>query len=307
MSSSITLWAAALVLVVSSCGSTPQADDVGLVDLSQRDTVPSVADVELAPLRIAVAAIISPEGTVDSYGDLADYLGTRLDRPVEIVQRRTYAEVNDLVAGNEVDLAFVCTSAYVAGRADFGMQLLVIPEIGGERVYRSRMIVPAGSNVASLADLRGRVFAFTDPISTTGTVYPTYLVREIGETPGAFFGRTFFTYGHDRAIQAVADGIADGAAVHSVVLDHAFQRDPALLNLVKIIHESPAFGMPPVVVSPQLPPRQEEELRAVLMNMSVDPAGKEILTELGIDQFAQAKDGDYDGVRSLIATVEGGP
>jgi phosphonate transport system substrate-binding protein len=303
----ITLRVVALVLVGSSCGSAPQADAIGFVDLSQRDAVPSVADVEVAPLRIAVAAIISPEGTVDSYRDLADYLGNRLDRPVALVQRRTYAEVNDLVARDEVDLAFVCTSAYVAGRADFGMELLVVPEIGGERVYHSQVIVPAGSNVTRVADLRGQVFAFTDPISTTGTVYPTYLVQQMGETTGTFFGRTFFTYGHDRAIQAVAEGIADGAAVDSVVLDHAFRRDPALLDLVKVIHESAAFGMPPVVVSPQLSPRREAELRALLLGMSVDPAGKEILTELGIDQFAPANDGAYDGVRSLIGAVEGGP
>jgi phosphonate transport system substrate-binding protein len=296
-----------LLFAVASCGSTPPGDHVGFVDLSQRQPVPFAADAELAPLRIAVAAIISPQGTIDSYRGLADYLGARLDRPVELVQRRTYAEINDLVARNAVDLAFVCTSAYVAGHEESGMELLAVPEIGGESVYHSRVIVPAGSEATSVADLRGQVFAFTDPMSTTGTVYPTYLVQQMGETPGAFFGRTFFTYGHDRAIEAVAGGIADGAAVDSLVLDHAFRRDPALRDLVKVIHESAVFGIPPVVVSPQLPPRHELELRELLLGLTVHPTGKKILAELGVDHFVPANDGDYDGVRSLIAAVEGGP
>jgi len=299
------LWATATILALASCGSTPRGEHVGFIDLSQRQPVPFAADVELAPLRVAVAAIISPQGTVDSYQGLADYLADQLDRPVELVQRRTYAEVNDLVARNAVDLAFVCTSAYVAGHDEFGMELLVAPEIEGKSVYHSQVIVPAASSATSIADLRGQVFAFTDPMSTTGTVYPTYLVQQLGETPAVFFERTFFTYGHDRAIEAVASGIADGAAVDSLVLDHALRRDPALAHLVKVIHESAAFGIPPVVVAPQLPPRQELELRDLLLNLALDPAGEQVLVELGIDHFVEADDGDYDGVRSLVAAVDG--
>ena len=51
----------------------------------------------MAPLRVAVAAVISPRGNVDSYTPLLTYLGQKLNRPVEMVQRRTYAEVNDLL------------------------------------------------------------------------------------------------------------------------------------------------------------------------------------------------------------------
>jgi ABC-type phosphate/phosphonate transport system substrate-binding protein len=45
---------------------------------------------------------------------MLDYLSAKLERPVELVQRRTYTEVNDLIAKEGVDVAFVCTSVYVA-------------------------------------------------------------------------------------------------------------------------------------------------------------------------------------------------
>lgn len=147
-----------------------------------------------------------PKGTVESYQSLLDYLSAQLHRPVESVQRRTYAEVNDLVESGDVDVAFVCTSAYIAGYDRFGMELLAAPQVNGETVYYSLLIVPVDSPAQTLADLRGKVFAFTDPMSNTGRMYPTFLVNQLGNTPEEFFTRTFFTYSHDDAIRAVADG-----------------------------------------------------------------------------------------------------
>ncbi len=297
---------ALIAVVLTSCGS-PRADQARFVDLSQRQPLPAAAETDVVPLRIAVASIISPEGTVDSYRGLADYLGAQLGRSTELIQRRTYAEVNELVAQQSVDLAFVCTSAYVTGHDEFGMELLVAPEIAGQAVYHSQLIVPSDSRAASMADLHGTVFAFTDPMSNTGRAYPTYLVHQLGETPATFFQRTFFTYGHDRAIEAVANGIADGAAVDSLVLDFALKRDPALRERISIVHESPAFGIPPVVVPPDLPPRRKVELRELLLNMATDPSGEEVLAQMGIDHFVETDDGEYDGVRSLLAAAEAGP
>jgi phosphonate transport system substrate-binding protein len=274
------------------------------IDLDQRAPLPAAAAADVVPLRIAVAAILSPQGTAESYSDLATYLGRRLGRPVELVQRRTYEEVNALVAASDVDLAFVCTSAYIDGQADFGMDLLVAPEIGGEVTYRSVQIVPASSVAEEMADLRGRVYAFTDPMSFSGRVYPTHLVQQLGSAPEEFFGRTFFTYSHDRAIQAVAEGIADGASVDSLVLDYALARDPDLAARIRIIDRSPAFGIPPVVVPPDLPPRQRLELQEALLAMDKDREGILILEELGIERFVTVTDDLYDSVRALTAQTQ---
>lgn len=158
------------------------------------------------PLRVAVAAIISPKGTLESYRPLVAYLGARLGRPGELVQRRTYAETNELVRRGEVDVAFVCTRAYVMGRREFGMQLLAIPEVHGQQVYYSVVIVRADSPFRRVEDLRGATFAFTDPLSNTGHLYPVYLVYRMGYRPEEFFKQTFFTYSHDNAIRAVDRG-----------------------------------------------------------------------------------------------------
>lgn len=295
-----------LVLVVGLLGCAPPPT-TAVISLSQLDPLPLEVPTEATPLRVAVAAVISPQGNVDSYGPLLNYLSAKLDRPVELVQRRTYAEVNDLVAAGYVDMAFVCTSAYVAGARDFGMKLLAAPQVEGETVYYSLLIVPADSPAQSMADLRGGTFAFTDPMSNTGRNYPTYLVQQLGQTPDRFFARTFYTYSHDDAIRAVANHVADGAAVDSLVYDFMLARNPELGERSRIIQRSTPFGIPPVVVGPHVRPQLFAQLQDTLLHMADDPDGQAALAAAEFDRFVPITDAVYDSVRELETAVRTAP
>jgi phosphonate transport system substrate-binding protein len=292
-----------LFLLLTGCASSPVVPAAGFVDLNQLQPLPTPVEQEVHPLKVAIAAVISPRGTAESYAPLLDYLSARLNRPVERVQRRTYAEVNELLRSGEVDLAFVCTSSYLLGKREFGLQLLAAPQVEGEVVYHAQLIVPAKSQAASIEDLRGKVFAFTDPTSFTGRVYPTYLLQTLGELPETFFARTFFTYSHDDAIRAVADGVADGASVDSLVLEFALKRTPELAQQIRTIHTSPPFGMPPVVVSPDLRPQTRAELEAILLNMHRDDDGLAALEALDYDQFVQVASEDYQSAEQIESLV----
>jgi phosphonate transport system substrate-binding protein len=265
----------------------------GYVDLNDLKPLPTPLESDVRPLRVAIAAVLSPRGSAESYGQLLKYLAKELNRPVEPVQRRTYSEVNDLLRTGEVDLAFVCTSAYILGKREFNMQLLVAPQVNGEKVYRAQLIVPADSPAQSISDLRGILFAFTDPMSFTGRTYPTYLLQQMGESPETFFDSTIFTYSHDDAIYAVANGVADGASVDALVLDFAIKRDPSLSSRVRVIHTSEPFGIPPVVVGPNIRPQLQSQIQDVLLNLHEDPEGQAALQALDYDRFTLIAEEDY--------------
>ena len=290
-------------LMVVSCAPQDQTEVAGNVDLSNLQPLPTPEGFETIPLRVAVAAVISPEGTVQSYSPLLNYLEDKLNRPIELVQRRTYLEVNDLIEHGEVDVAFVCTSAYVEGHDTFGLELLVVPQVDGKTTYNSVLIVPSSSKAQSMSDLRDKVFAFTDPISLSGRVYPTYMVDQLGFTPEVYFSSKFFTYSHDEAIRAVANGLADGAAVDSLVFEFALVRDPTLAEKVRLIHRSPDFGIPPVVFSPFTRPQVKADLQSLFLEMSNDPNAQEALTSIGVQRFVVIEDSAYDGVRELLNII----
>jgi len=274
-----------LALVSGGCDSPTDPQDKTVIHLDDLTQLPEYSIKVADNFRVAVAAILSPQGNANSYHSLMSYLEDALGKPVRMVQRRTYQEINDLLGRNLVDMAFVCTGAFLEGRQKKEMELLVVPKISGKITYKALIIVAATSKLYTLADLRNTTFAFTDPLSNTGYIYPVSLFTSRGTPPEDFFGRTMFTYSHDRSILAVSSHVADAASVDNVVYAYAQERDPTLGKAIRIIWESEEFGMPPVVVPYGTSPEKKEALKKILLTMHTTPKGQAVLTELGVDQF----------------------
>ncbi len=289
-----------ILLFISGCLETEEAAKVNLSNKINDAGVNS----DTAGLRIGVSAIISPEETLAYYQDMFDYISAKVGVPVTFVQRKTYQEMNDLVRKNSVDAAFVCSLAYVEGHDQFGMELLVIPVVKGEPYYYSYIIVPKGSNINSLEELKGKTFAFSDPLSNSGKLSPDYMIAKSGENPETFFRLTFFTYSHDKSIQAVAEKLVDGAAVDSLVWDYENATDPKFTSRTRIISKSSPFGIPPVVVSKDLDPALKDKLRNTLLHMHEDEKGREILNSIMVDRFTEANDSLYDSIREMKKVVD---
>ena len=166
-------------------------------------------------VKIGVAAMISPKETVKYYKQMIDYVGTKLGRPVEMVQKENYDETDKLLESGELSFAFVCSGPYTKDHEKFGAELLVAPQSYGQPFYHAYIIVPKDSTVKDLAGLKGKKFAFTDPKSNTGKIVPTYMIgKEFNTTPEKFFGKTIFTRSHDKSIEAVAKKISDANVSH---------------------------------------------------------------------------------------------
>lgn len=255
-------------------------------------------------LRAAVGAMVSPQQTFDRYRELLTYLGAKLDRSIDLVQRKTYGEITELLGRGEIDLAFICSGPYAIGGKRHGLRLLAAPQVRGSHFYRSYLIVNARSPYHSLADLRGRVFAFTDPSSNTGKIAPAFWLALRGETPESFFAQTIYTHAHDNSIMAVARGLVDGAAVDGLIWDFYNRNAPSLTAKTRIIKRSEPFGIPPVVASRRLPARLAKAIQQVLLTMHQDPQGRDILTSLQIDRFVPARDEWYDSVRRMLSKLE---
>jgi len=254
-------------------------------------------------LRVAIAGVLSPSSTLEAYQDLLTYMGDSLDRQVLMILKPTYAEINDMLMGQRADVAFVCSLAYVKGNQDFGMELLVAPRINEEIVYYSYLIVPEVSSASNMEDLRGRSFAFTDPMSNTGHLAPTYQLSFLDETTASFFGSYYFTYSHDISVSAVADRLVDGAAVDSLVYEQMIAKEPELASKVKILARWGPYGMPPVVINPELDSQLKRQLQELFLGMHDSDEGRNLLSNLDIDQFKVVPDDLYDSIREMTTKL----
>lgn len=248
------------------------------------------------PLRFAFASVLSPAISTVPYARFTAYLAKRLDRRVEIVRRRTYGELNEMLREGRADVGIVCTGAYTVGREEFGLRQLAVPIIGGETTYRAYVIARRAEAYADLESLRGVVFAFSDPLSNTGYRYVAAELHARGEVPERFFDRTVFTYSHDNTIRAVRDGLARAGVVDSLIWDELVREDPRLLDELAIVERSEAFPINPVVASPRTGPELTSKLSELLIAMSSDPVGVDVLDGLGISGFTTLSEADYDAV-----------
>lgn len=290
--------AVAYLLSIIGCSSS-SVKEVRLYD-NKFTTIDKTANPQgQYPLRVAVSSILSPRETLTVYQSLLDYLEAKLGRPVVLLQRRTYKEVNELVQNNGADIAFVCSGGYVAGNYSYGLELLAMPEVNGQLTYQSYIIAGMRVTAESIDDLRGRSFAFTDPMSFSGRIAPVYMITSRGYDSGDFFGRTFFTYSHDNAIKSVAEGIVDAAAVDSMIYDQACSKNPDLQKHLKVIDRSLMVGNPPVVVNKSLDFAEKERLRSLVLDMHRDKQGLVALTALKYDRFILPNDNLYWELKNI--------
>ncbi len=259
-------------------------------------------------LRVAIAPVISPEKSLQMYQGLVDYLAEKLDREPVFLQGGSYEQVNELVRNHQCHVALVCTYAFIRGEEEFGMEAITVPVIGGEDHYHSYIIVPQSSPATSLLDLRGKRFGSANRLSNSGYLYPMVWLGKNGEDSKTFFaGNHVITGSHDRSVRHVVSQRVDGAAVDSLVYDQMVKEDASIGKQTKIIDVSPEYGMPPVVVPPQLSlemKEMREELLSLLLEMHESKKGRDVLDSLGFDRFIRPRDGLFESVRENSAYLE---
>ena len=290
------------ILLSTQLAACNERSETVRVDLDKRipTQVANAPEFPKAQVRLGIGSMITPKEGYIYYQRLVDYLERRLATPVMTVDRGSYEEFNQLLKIGELDIAFVCGGPYVDGKDDFGLELLVVPEtLAGETVYYSYMIVPIQSPAKSFEDLRGKTFAFTDPLSNSGKLVPEYMLAQKGETPEHFFGKVIYTSAHDKSIRAAATGEVDGAAVDSLIYEYQIRKEPELGRKLRILSRSAPYGIPPVVVRPNIPAPLRERLRKVLLAMHEDPEGSLILQGMMLRRFVPASDAAYGTIREM--------
>jgi len=264
-------------------------------------------DARAAPvseIRVGLTPVFLDD-QLDFLKQFRAYLSERLGTPVRFIQRGSYREIVDLIRGGKLDFAWLCGFPYVRFRKD--MRLLAVPLYHGNPLYQSYFIVPADDRkTASLHDLRGKIFAYSDPDSNSGFLYPQYQLLRAGEDPATFFSRTFFTWGHRKVIEAVAVGLAQGGAVDGYVWDTLGAVHPELTAATRIVSRSPELGYPPFVARASIPDDSFRRMQAILLSMTRDPQGAKLLKALNLDGFIIGNDQLFEDIATMARTLARG-
>jgi phosphonate transport system substrate-binding protein len=261
----------------------------------------AVAATDTGPIRIGLTPVFLHDQTafVNAW---RIYFESRLKRPVVFIQRASYREITEHLRNGKLDFAWLCGYPFISNKAYMG--LLAVPLYQGKPTYRSYLIVPASdTRTESIADLRNKVFAFSDPDSNSGYLVPVHELHQIGEKSGTFFGKTFFTWSHRKVVEAVAAGLAQGGAVDGYVFDTLMLQDPQLAARTRISKVSMEFGFPPFVFGKTASPQVVSAMRNALIAMAEDAEGLKLLQRLRLDGFVAGEERMFDDIARMRQSV----
>jgi phosphonate transport system substrate-binding protein len=292
----IIILAVSISFIFSGCiRSQPDAVEIDFADAYEGVEYSETNNDNQATLRVAIATVISPRESFAYYKDLFEFLSKRLSTKIEFKQSMSYQEVNDMLAQNLVDMAFICSGAYVVGSDYF--ELLVVPVVNGLPYYRGYVITNNASNIFRFEDFQGRSFTYSDPLCFTGKLYIDTRLMDMGTTAEEFFGEVKFSMSHDISIQMVSRNLVDGASINGLIFEYMAEYHPDHVNRIRIIEKSGFNGIPPIVNSLLMPRDLREEIQSFLLNMHETQEGRKILDKLLIDQFILGSDTLYQGLR----------
>ena len=244
---------------------------------------------------------IAPEQQRARYEPFARYLEDRLAVKVSLFVATNYAGTVRALEAGQLDLAYLGGLTYVQARQRTRIEPLVTEtdRETGEREYLSQVVTRPDSGVNRLEDLAGKDFAFGDPSSTSGSLYPRAMLVDAGFncSPTTLescppLRRVLYTGGHDAAAEAVSKGQVAAAGIEARIL-HRLQKEGRVPDL-KVLAERKVMGYPWVAPS-SLDPGFRRRLAEAFQEIQ-DPALLDLLRAKG---YVTVTPEDYDGVDQL--------
>jgi phosphonate transport system substrate-binding protein len=147
-----------------------------------------------APLQFGVGLFQPNKEKNDAtYKPLAEYLAGKLGRPVKLRTVDTWEGLAKSLASGETDIALLGPWGYVLANHEAGAQAIATILYDGKPEYFAITVTHPKSGIRTLADLKGRTFAFGDKGSTSGYLIPLHYFMKQGIDPERYFSRVLYT------------------------------------------------------------------------------------------------------------------
>ena len=209
----------------------------------------------------------------------------------------SYAAVIEAMGAGKVDIGWLATFSYVLAKDKYDVELLLVVQRFGSPFYRGQIMVRADSGINSLDNLQGKRFAFVDPASTSGHLYPKTLLLSKGLDPKTFFSKTIFAGSHNAVVLSIYKGEVDGGAAYDGSRAAVAKSYPDVFEKIKVLAYTKEIPNDTVSVRKELPEGLKVKLRDGLKKISDSPKGSKVLKRLyGISGLMDL-DGLFDPVR----------
>ena len=268
----------------------PLAVAAGLV-LSCCAVIAQAADT----LRVSAIPDEAPTELQRKFKPLGEYLSKQLGMDVKFVPVADYPAVVESLASNRLDMAWLGGFTFVQVHLkDPTATPLVQREQDAQ--FTSKFIT-ANPDVKSLADLKGKSFAFGSISSTSGSLMPRYfMLKEDNIKPESYFSRVAYSGAHDATVAWVQAGKVDGGVLNASVWQKLVDAGKVDTNKVKVFATTPTYYDYNWTVRGNLDPALKQKIKAAFLALDpANPEHKAILDLQAASSFIETKPENYVG------------
>lgn len=248
-------------------------------------TAPAVAGGdwrdEYPSIGYGVQSVESQGAALSRYVGFADYLEDTLGAELDLYLASEYAGVIQAIVAGQIEFMHMGVSGYGAAyiESDGNVEPLVAAqETDGSLGYHSVMFVRSDSDYESVDDLAGATFAWADPNSSSGFLFPNAGLRGQGIDPDEHFGEIVFSGGHEQSILGVLNGTYDAAVTWTNDPDEhtrgglhmMLERGVLAEEDIRIIWTSDLIPNPVIAARADLPADLIDDFRDMLLNLHED-------------------------------------
>jgi len=302
-------WALAAGLVIAACGGTTPSTNTGA---SSAPSAAASSGPRIGSFERPVSLAFTPSQESATIATNGAAIKAALEKATGLAWKVTtmtsYAAQVEGMCSGSIDVGFF---------APLQMTLLLskscgTPVLGALRkddtgalatTYKSQILVRSDSGINTLADLKGKKFAFVDALSASGYVYPTLTVKnKTGQEPKTFFSQTIFAGGHPQAALAVYNKQVDGAAMFIDARDSLVAANPDIKTATKVIDTAGPIPNDGVALRKGFPDDIGAKVKAALLDYSKADDGKKVFSALfQWDGIQEIQPSFYDPIKEAAA------
>ncbi len=255
-------------------------------------------------LKVSAIPDEAPTELLRKFKPLGEYLEQKLGMKVEFVPVADYPAVVEALATDRLDMAWLGGVTFVQVHLKSPTATPLVQREQDAK-FTSKFIT-ANPEIKSLADLKGKTFAFGSISSTSGSLMPRYfMLKDDNIKPESYFSRVAYSGAHDATAAWVQAGKVDAGVLNASVWEKLVASGKVDTSKVKVFATTPSYYDYNWTVRGSLDPALKEKIKQAFLALDpAKPADKAILDLQAASRFIETSPDNYKGIEEAARAAE---
>lgn len=257
-------------------------------------------------VRMGVEPYDATAKLIPIYGHIADLISKKLDCKVEVFIATSYNAEIEAMRNDKLEFGEFGPLGYVLAHEVAKAEAVAsfANKEGKPDSYTAGIVTWPGSGITKLSEVAGKSFAYADPASTSGHLFPAYWLAKNGIDPDKGI-KGYYAGSHAASYVALLNhkvlaGELNSEQIASATVSGNYKAS----DFVELWRSGP-IPIDPITVHGTLPAGFKARLITVLQNLDLSdlPANDKKIIGFNGTRLVPQNDAAFDGIRDLVTVL----